>query len=136
MNRRGSVDGRVFISGEFVCDCAEHAESCVPAGCYRVIIHKCKQYNRKMPLLIKTDGELPNCRRCTKIRGASINTRMPQRCPMLKPGNGVNKRCDGSIIVGERLCQGVMLQPATIFNRIIDRLDKAQNSGETIMLTI
>lgn len=132
----GSSDGTLAISGQHVCDCSEFAGSCLPLGTYPIVVSRCKQYNRKMPLVLMSGGAMPDCSRCPKLRGVSLNSRMPVVCPMLKPGNGVNKRNDGSIIVGERLCQGVMLHPAVSFNRLIDRLDKAQLRGEPIELTV
>ena len=43
---------------------------------------------------------------------------------------------NNDIIVGKRVLRGVLLQTSEVFNKLIDRLDKAQNAGKTFTLTI
>lgn len=77
-----------------------------------------------------------DCSSCPKMEYVCHNSTLPLYCPMIKIGNGVHNRNDGSIIIGERIIWGCMKHPVRHFNRLIDRLDKAQSRGETITLTI
>lgn len=155
-----ATDGILQIGGQNVCSCSEHTATRLPAGTYAVLIHRCHQYQRKMPIIVPLDQShplsvspsvhscesssvrssvssyLPACASCPSLPFVSLNSRLPHRCPMIKPGNGVHNRIDGSIIVGERLIPGVLIQPAPIFARLIERLVKAHSRGKTILLTI
>lgn len=147
-----ATDGILQIGGQNVCSCSEHTATRLPAGTYAVLIHRCHQYQRKMPLIVPLDQShplsdpstdqpcessyQPACASCPSLPFVSLNSRLPHRCPMIKPGNGVHNRIDGSIIVGERLIPGVLIQPAPIFARLIERLVKAHSRGKTILLTI
>lgn len=55
---------------------------------------------------------------------------------MLKIGNGVHRRTDGSVIIGERIVSGCMKHPQGHFNRLIDRLKKAQRRGERLLVSV
>lgn len=147
-----ATDGILQIGGQNVCSCSEHTATRLPAGTYAVLIHRCHQYQRKMPIIAPLDqphrlsetstdqpcesSYQPACASCPSLPFVSLNSRLPHRCPMIKPGNGVHNRIDGSIIVGERLIPGVLIQPAPIFARLIERLVKAHSRGKTILLTI
>ena len=141
-----AIDGTLRINGAHVCHTAENTLAALPRGTWPLLIHTCRRYRRKMPLVITQDTTrsgwtLDLMARCNACRPTEIppnnNTRLPLRCPMLKPGNGVHRRTDGSIIVGKPAeAIGCLLHPERHFNRLIDRLDKAQNRGETITLTI
>lgn len=142
-----SVDGILRIDGGMkICDTAENSSTSLPAGTYKVLIHRCKHYRRKMPIILFTDNsrairgnsrskEIP-CDSCPSMEYCGNNSTLPRFCPQIKIGNGVHKRTDGSIIIGERIIWGCMKHPVEHFNRLIDRLDKAQNRGESITLTI
>ena len=55
---------------------------------------------------------------------------------MLKPGNGVYNRTDGSIIVGEYLVPGCLKHPKTAFDNLYDRIRKNLERGNPVTLTI
>lgn len=163
-----ATDGILQIGGQNVCSCSEHTATRLSAGTYAVLIHRCHQYQRKMPIIVPLDQShplsepstdqpcesssvhscessgvrssaspyQPACASCPSLPFVSLNSRLPHRCPMIKPGNGVHNRIDGSIIVGERLIPGVLIQPAPIFARLVERLVKAHSRGKTILLTI
>ena len=130
---RYAIDGELKISGMKVCDTAENVNCHLPPGTYPIHIITCKQYRRKMPCIIMN---APNCSNCPRLGALSCNTALPKVCPQIKIGNGVNKREDGSIIIGERITSGAIAHPTPYFNRLRDRLDKAANRNEPITLTI
>lgn len=104
------VDGTLSIGGQRVCDTCEHPANHLVCGTYPVTIIHNKALRRKLPTL----------------PGGSV----------IKTGDGPFKLLDGSIIVGDYHLRGVVIHSAFHFNRLIDRLDKAQNRGEPITLTI
>lgn len=104
------VDGKLSIDGQPVCDSCEHPHNYIPPGTYSIRIAHNKALHRKVPTL-------PN--------GAIVRI-----------GNGPFSLHDGSIIIGKSLFEGVLIDSAFHFNRLIDRLDKAQNRGDKITLTI
>lgn len=141
------IDGTLRIDSiDKICDTAEFAPTALKAGTYPVLIHRCKQYRRKIPVVClegqssSTCGELvepsSSCSACPKLDFVCNNSTLPIYCPQIKIGNGVYNRTDGSIIIGERVVWGALIHSADHFNRLIDRLDKAQNRGETITVTI
>ena len=131
-----SADSKMYISGRFVCDCSENVATALPVGSYHVVVDRCKQYGRKMLLVLADEDCKPCCACCKRVGEPSVNSRMPCVCPMIKPGNGVHLRSDGSIIVGERLVPGVLKQPVTTFNRLFARLKTAVERGAKIMLSV
>ena len=171
------IDGTLRIDSiDKICDTAEFAPTALKAGTYRVLIHRCKQYHRKMPVVCledttakrsvtggkalglrleaatlsnpvrsagvtKPESEIwleasTNCEQCPKMDFVCNNSTLPKYCPQIKIGNGVYNRTDGSIIIGERIVWGALKHSAEHFNRLIDRLDKAQNRGDLITVTI
>lgn len=128
-----TTDGQIYIDGQKVCDCAEHTPTSLSPGTYPILIYRCKHYRRKMPCIMI--GYLP-CDQCRKMLFVGNNSTLPRYCPQIKIGNGVYNRRDGSIIIGEYLVPGCLTHPAEHFNRLIDRLDKAQNRNEPITLKI
>lgn len=156
-----SVDGKLMIANEKICDTAENALTCLPEGTYNVLIHRCKHYRRKMPVILLSEGSFKelqkvpkvsglkpietavgmkpietSCMACPSMEYCGNNSTLPKYCPQIKIGNGVYNRTDGSIIIGEYLAPGCMKHPIEYFNRLIDRLDKCQNRKEPITLTI
>ncbi|MEE1386812.1 MAG: DUF5675 family protein [Prevotella sp.] len=131
-----SADSKMYISGRFVCDCSENIATALPVGSYHVVVDRCKQYGRKMLLVLADEDRKPCCASCKRVGEPSVNSRMPCVCPMIKPGNGVHLRSDGSIIVGERLVPGVLKQPVTTFNRLFARLKTAVERGARIVLNV
>lgn len=149
--RSETIDGQLYVEGMRICDCAENAKSAIKAGQYSVSIIKCKQHARKMPvILIKGEGvegraaiakgnnpsPSPKCDCCEKLDFVSNNTSIPLYCPMLKPGNGVYHREDGSIIVGEYIAPGCLKHPKEAFDTIYDRIRKNVERGNEVTLII
>ena len=124
--------GHLSIDGLRVCDTLENANSCVPAGTYPISLLKCHQYSRKMPCL---NAQAP-CDRCKKLKLVTNNTTLPCWCPMIKPGNGVHNRLDGSILVGQRNCLGSLVHPKDAFDSLYERIRKSISRGNLVTLRI
>ena len=116
------VDGTLSINGVYVCDTCEHPAKFLAPGTYRVVIGHNKELRRKVPYLLQHTTE-----------GTSEKE---LAAPFIKIGNGPFRLLDGSIIVGKSHLEGVLVRSAEQFCRLIDRLDKAQNRNEQIMLSI
>ena len=117
-----TIDGQLSIDGIRICDCAENAHTALPPGTYSITIVHCRQYARKMPLITPISNQ-----------SSVINNRI---CPMLKPGNGVYHREDGSIIVGEYLVPGCLKHSRFTFDNLYDRIRKNLQRGKEVTLTI
>ena len=124
--------GKLTIDGNRVCDTLENSTSCVPAGTYTVTLLKCKQYARKMPCL---NPQSP-CDLCPKLPFVCNNTTLPCWCPMLKPGNGVHNRLDGSILVGQYHCLNCLIHPKSIFDALYERIRKTISRGNQVILCV
>ena len=141
-----TIDGQLSIDGIHICDCAENAHTALPPGTYPIAIVPCRQYARKMPVVCVSDSahanaNLPSpslslCSSCHRRPSVGINTKLPCVCPMLKPGNGVYHREDGSIIVGEYLVPGCLKHPKTTFDLLYERIRKNIERGSEVTLTI
>lgn len=133
---RGEViDGKLYIADVYVCDTAENVTTALPKGTYTLALERCKQYGRKMPVVSST-FDVACCETCAKIAEVNNNTHMPKVCHMIKPGNGVYSRCDGSIVVGETIVSGCLRHPKQHFEQLAERLRKAISRGGEIMLII
>lgn len=130
----GAIDGHLLIDGAYVCDTAEKASSALMAGTYPLNVVKCKQYSRKMPVLAAQHSL--KCSKCKSLECVSINTTMPQRCPMIKPGNGVHNRTDASIILGTMLVHGCLTHPRQAFDDFYERIRKSIARGHELSVTI
>ena len=117
-----TIDGQLSIDGIRICDCAENAHTALPPGTYSLTIVHCRQYARKMPLITPISNQ-----------SSVINNRI---CPMLKPGNGVYNRKDGSILVGEYLVPGCLKHSRFTFDNLYDRIRKNLQRGKEVTLTI
>ena len=124
--------GILSIDGVRVCDTLENANGQVPAGDYPITLVKCKQYARKMPCL----NAHPPCDLCPKLGFVCNNTSLPCWCPMLKPGNGVHNRLDGSICVGQYNCPGSLIHPRVIFDPLYERIRKSISRGNQVLLSV
>lgn len=128
-----TIDGHLYINGSTkICDTAENALHALPAGTYPIHVCKCHQHSRKMPLIQFKDL----CGQCPKLECVSNNTTMPTFCPMLTAGNGVYKRTDGAILLGEYLVPGCLKHPKAAFERVYQMIRKASERGHEITLTI
>ena len=117
-----TIDGQLSIDGIRICDCAENAHTALPPGTYSIAIVHCRQYARKMPLITPISNQ-----------SSVINNRV---CPMLKYGNGVYNREDGSILVGEYLVPGCLKHSRFTFDNLYDRIRKNLQRGKEVTLTI
>ena len=76
------------------------------------------------------------CDRCPKLEFVCNTTTMPIYCPMLKPGNGVHNRLDGSIILGTRIIPGCLKHPKQAFDAVYGRIRKSIERGNQVTVTI
>ena len=124
--------GHLTIDGVRICSTLENSNAKVPSGAYDISLLKCKQYSRKMLCL---NPNAP-CLQCPKLRLVCTNSTMPCYCPMLKPGNGVHNRLDGSILVGRYNCLGSLVHPKDAFDSLYERIRKSISRGNVVTLTI
>lgn len=137
------LDGILKIGDEVICETSENEATAVAEGAYPLTMVHCRQYDRPMPVLGQEPLEmlegheysdvLTRCDLC-RVRdgGAGANTVLPIRCPMLKMGNGVIGRTDGSICVGKhprdefgRVLHGVLLHSTATLEKVMERVGKA-----------
>ena len=76
------------------------------------------------------------CDHCPKLEFVCNNTTMPIYCPMLKPGNGIYNRADGSIILGTYIAPGCLKNSKEPFESLCERIRKLSSRGSEISLTI
>jgi len=151
-----AIDGYLTINSTQVCDTAECRETALPAGDYPIRLVKCKQYGKRCLCV----GE-PTCELCRQLKPEMVfsNTLMPRVCPMLKMGNGVSGRRDGSIIVGERVSSppaslpeamgddsgqqlptvpvwGTMIHSQAAYEKVFDRVRKTIERGKEVRLRV
>lgn len=159
--RQDTIDGQIWIDGQRVCDSAENNKSALAPGTYPITLVKCKQHARKMPVICLEDNTREAlvtgctkgaaglqseentclegstlCATCPKLPFVGNNTRLPVYCPMLKPGNGVYNRTDGSIIVGKYLAPGCLSHPLEAFHSLYERIRKNIERGNPVQLII
>ena len=139
-NSKHYISGSLIIDGQTICDTEENAFSALPAGEYRIVRHQCKQYTRYMLLVIPHSFQelaiTARCNNCEFIEHEGINATMPCQCPMLKPGNGVHHREDGSIILGTQVIPGCLSHPLQAFEPLAERIRKAIKRNKVITLII
>ena len=149
--------GSLSIDGIKICSTLENANALVPAGDYQISLVKCKQYSRKMLCLkaaIKGEDShaclsFPEreqarpqvnpsapCSKCPKLPFVCMNSTLPCWCPMLKPGNGIHGRLDGSILVGKYNCLNSLIHPKTIFDALYERIRKSLSRGNEVKISI
>ena len=126
------TEGYLTIDGVRICSTLENSNAQVPAGEYVITLLKCKQYSRKMPCL---NAETP-CSKCPKQKFICSNSVLPCYCPMLKPGNGVHNRLDGSILVGQYNCLNSLIHPKTVFDALYERIRKSIVRGNKVILCV
>ena len=129
------TEGYLSIDGVQICSTLENSNAQAPAGDYPITLIKCKQHARKMPCL----NPNPPCTQCKKSLNSnpsSLNHTLPCWCPMIKPGNGVHNRLDGSIIVGVYNCLGSIIHPKASFDALYERIRKSISRGNVVTLNI
>jgi hypothetical protein len=140
--RADALSGTLYIKDQYICDTEENIHTALPAGKYRIVRHHCKQYHRFMPLIASYHPESQeprtDCDHCQQLEEEeiSLNTVLPCHCPMLKPGNGVHHRKDGSIILGIRIVTGCLTHPLQAFTPLAERIRKAIKREQVIRLVI
>ena len=67
---------------------------------------------------------------------SSLNHTLPCWCPMLKPGNGIHDRFDGSILIGEYNCLNSLIHPKKVFDQLYERIRKSISRGNKVTLTV
>ena len=132
INHGEYIHGTLSIDGTKICHTLESTDAHVPAGTYPIYLIKCKQYSRKMPCF---RAKTP-CDRCKKLPLVYTNTPLPCYCPMLKPGNGIHGRLDGSILVGRYSSLGCLIHPRDAFDSLYERIRKSISRGNTVTLTV
>ena len=130
--RPETIDGHLYIDGIKICDTAENANGASPEGTYPITLLRCKQYKRNMLLL----NPHPPCGKCPPMAYCGNNSTLPCYCPMLKSGNGVYKRLDGSIILGTHIVPGCLMHPKQAFDTVYDRIRKSIQRGNQVVVTI
>ena len=140
INIKGEItEGQLIIDGLTICDTLENSYSNLAPGHYRIHLHKCRQHARKMLLLTPICNQSPiidNCSLCKSRHYVGINTAMPRFCPMLKPGNGIHNRHDGSILIGRRRCMGLLINTRKIFDALYARLRMTCKRNNEIIINI
>ena len=140
INIKGEItEGQLIIDGLAICDTLENSYSALAPGHYRIHLHKCRQHARKMLLLTPICNQSPiidNCSLCKRQHNVSLNTTMPRFCPMLKPGNGIHNRRDGSILIGRRRCMGLLINTRKVFNALYARLRMTCKRNNEIIINI
>ena len=126
------TEGQLSIDGVRICSTLENSNAQVPSGEYVITLLKCKQYARKMPCL----NPSPPCDLCPKLKFVCMNSTLPCYCPMIKPGNGVHDRLDGSIVVGQYNCLNSLIHPRTTFDPLYERIRKSISRGNQVTLII
>jgi hypothetical protein len=139
-------EGTLSIDGVRICSTLENAGALAPSGDYPISLIKCKQYSRKMPLLAPepVEGNLnleswnlkQRCMQCKRLSFVCMNSTLPCWCPMLKPGNGIHNRLDGSILVGKYNCLNSLIHPRDVFDPLCERIRKSISRGNTVTVTI
>lgn len=127
--------GILTIEGVRVCDTLENTSSCIPSGNYDITLIKCKQYSRKMPCL-NPNAPCDLCKKSLRSHPSSLNFTLPCYCSMLKPGNGVHNRLDGSILVGRYNSLGSLIHPKDAFDSLYERIRKSISRGNKVILVI
>lgn len=133
-HRPETIDGHIYIDGAKVCDSAENNKLALAPGTYPITLVKCHQHARKMPVIQVQGCSL--CHECKKLPYVGNNSTMPMICPMLKPGNGVYNRTDGSIIVGKYIAPGCLSHPLESFHSLYERIRKNIERGNEVNIII
>ena len=152
--------GHLSIDGLRICDTLENSKGLVPAGDYPIHLIKCKHHARKMPVLkaaskraesqaslsypereqarpqVNPNAPCDRCPRSLNPNPSSLNFTLPCYCPILKPGNGVHNRLDGSILVGKYNCLNSLIHPKAAFDSLYERIRKSMSRGHEVKLSI
>ena len=134
--RQDTTDG-VLLSqqGNLICDTAEHTPTRLPAGTYKVVFKKHKGHRTPYaapyatPLPTSPQGEEQGSHPKGDLGGL--------RGAYIEYGNGVHARKFGTtIIVGEHLVPGVVLNSRKCFDQIVKRIEKVFKRKQEVELII
>ena len=126
-------EGHLVIDNRTVCDTLENSQACLKTGrSYPLCLVKCHQFGRKMICV----GKKQACEACVKQEEVSYNTRLPKRCTILKPGNGIHGRREGHILVGTRGARGLLIHPRMAFDTLYGRIRKSLERGHSVTLEV
>ena len=131
---RYGLDGKITIDGIKFCDTVENRNVHLKAGTFKIKFERCEQHKRKMPIIILPNGK--KCKMCKMIDFVSANTPMPCLCPQITVGNGMHNRKDCAIIVGKRLCAGVLIHTVEAFHKLYEYILKYSKANSEIELTV
>lgn len=62
-----SIDGHLYIDGQFICDTAENAEFKIPCGTYSVEAVKCPHLKRNISVINISKDVCRNCQSCVQV---------------------------------------------------------------------
>ena len=134
------TEGLLTIDGKHLCSTLENTYSRLDPGEYHITLVKCKHYSRKMICVVHNPPSAnemkEKCESCVMTGEAYSNTLLPKPCPMLKIGNGVHNRHDGSILVGTRGCRGMIVRSKDAFDPLYERIRKNIERGNDIVLKV
>lgn len=114
-------DARLYVDGNFVCDCAENATYRIPQGTYSIDLRYSNEAKRKVPTLIPTDG-------CMQVTRGKF--------PIIKIGNGIHTNHNGQIIVGTFRIPGVVIRSRDSFLPLYDRINNSMRRGNKVEIQI
>jgi hypothetical protein len=86
--------------------------------------------------VLNPNAPCDRCPRSLNPNPSSLNFVLPCYCPMLKPGNGVHNRLDGSILVGKFNTWGAIIHPKDAFDPLYERIRKSLSRGNQVTLTV
>lgn len=104
------VEGTLIVNSKVIGATVEHPRHYVPAGPYPIELERSKKFGCLMPTL--------PC-------GATI-----------QPGNGPFNLADGSIIVGEKYIEGVVLSSSAVFEALAERIGRSRKKKPVVLILI
>ena len=104
------IEGTLIVNSKVICSTVEHPRHYVPAGPYPLELERSKKFGCLMPTL-------PNG-------------------TILQPGNGPFGLVDGSIVVGEKHVEGVVLNSSAVFEGLAQRIIKSRKKMPVVLILI
>ena len=120
------TEGHLSYKDKHLCDTLENTLYCLAKGSYLIKLDVCSQY-KKTSLIV--ESPFRKCSQCCKKRINSQHSNLLCFCPMIKRGNGAYNRTDGSIIVGQKFVEGVVLNTEDVYLRLYSRIRKHMERG-------
>lgn len=125
--RQQTTDGVLRSeAGVRICDTAEHTPTMLPAGEYSVILKRHPIVKHRVPYINKSDSQDTPPMKGEMEGGSSF-----------LPGNGVHAKGFGAtIIVGDHLVPGVVVNSQHYFRQIVKRIEASLRRKHKITLII